>query len=245
MRQSALVKSRKHQRRFQIPSCAIVQPSTMMILSDKNSPLRTALRLETITIIWMVIEAIVAIGAGLAAHSLLLLAFGIDSGIELTSAIVVFRRFRLELNQKSESELRNARDVERKTALIAGYLLMLLSFYVIVQAIFGLVTRHAAETSAVGIAVAVVAAVGMPVLARAKLHVAGRIDSRSLRADAIETLTCGYFSWVLLAGLILNALAQWWWVDSVASLSIVPLLVREAREALSGKSCSGCDAAKQ
>jgi divalent metal cation (Fe/Co/Zn/Cd) transporter len=210
---------------------------------EQNSPLRTALRLETITIIWMVIEAIVAIGAELAARSLLLFAFGLDSGIELTSAIVVFLRFRFELNQESESDLSNARDVERKTARIAGYLLMLLSAYIIVQAIFGLVTQHAAETSAIGIAVAVVAAVGMPVLARAKLRVADKIDSRSLRADAIETLTCGYLSWVLLAGLTLNAVAKWWWTDSVASLAIIPLLVREAREALSGKSCSGCDAA--
>jgi hypothetical protein len=244
MRQSTLAESRKHQWRLQIPSCAIVQQLTMIIVSNKNFPLRTALRLEIITIIWMVIEAIVAIGAGLAARSLMLFAFGLDSAIELTSAIVVFRRFRFELNQESERDLRKARDVERKTARIAGYLLMLLSAYIVVQAIFGLMTRHAAETSAIGIAVAVVAAVGMPVLARAKLRVVGKIDSRSLRADAMETLTCGYLSWVLLAGLILNALTKWWWTDSVASLGIVPLLVREAREALSGGSCSGCDPAK-
>jgi divalent metal cation (Fe/Co/Zn/Cd) transporter len=70
------------------------------------------------------------------------------------------------------------------------------------------------------------------------------MDSRSLRADAIETLTCAYFSWVLLAGLLLNTLTRWWWIDSIAALVIVPLLVYEAREALSGESCSGCDEAK-
>lgn len=74
-----------------------------------------------------------------------------------------------------------------------------------VQAVLGLLTRHAAETSPIGIAVAIVAAVGMPVLAKAKSRVAGKIDSRSLRADTMETLSCGYLSWVLLAGLILNA----------------------------------------
>jgi divalent metal cation (Fe/Co/Zn/Cd) transporter len=204
---------------------------------EKNSLVRRALRLEIITVIWMVIEAVAAIGAGITARSLLLVAFGIDSGIELTSAILVFRRFRTE---KFAGNLADAGAIESKTARIAGYLLLLLSAYVVVQAVLGLLTRHAAETSRIGIAVAIVAAVGMPVLAKAKSRVAGKIDSRSLRADAMETLTCGYLSWVLLAGLILNAVTPWWWTDSVASLAIIPLLVREAREALSGERCSGC-----
>lgn len=206
---------------------------TEVIVSERKPLLRTAFRLEVITITWMVIEAVAAIGAGIAAGSLLLVAFGIDSGIELTSAIVVFRRFRFELNQRLESDLRNARDVERKTARITGYLLLLLSGYVIVQAVLGLVTRHSAETSPVGIAVAIIAALGMPVLAKAKLRLADKIDSRSLHADAMETLTCGYLSWILLIGLVLNALTSWWWIDSVASLAIIPLLIREGWEALS------------
>ena len=212
------------------------------IALERNSPLRTALRLEIITIPWMVIEAVAAIGAGIAARSLLLFAFGIDSGIELTSAIVVFRRFRFELNQKLESDLRRAREVERKTTRIAGYLLLLLSTYVVVQAVFGLATRHAAESSPVGIAVAIVAALAMPLLAKAKLRVANKIDSRSLRADAMETLTCGYLSWILLVGLALYAWAHWWWIDSVASLVIVPLLIREGWESFSSEDSSGyCD----
>jgi divalent metal cation (Fe/Co/Zn/Cd) transporter len=214
------------------------------IVLERNSPERTAVRLEIITIIWMVIEAAVAIGAGIAANSLLLVAFGIDSGIELASAIVVFRRFRIESNKKIATGLDHAKAIERKTAKIAGWLLLLLSAYVVVQAIFGLVTRHAAETSPIGIALAIIAALGMPLLAKAKLRIASRMDSRSLRADAIETLTCAYLSWVLLAGLLLNTLTRWWWIDSIAALVIVPLLVYEAREALSGESCSGCDEAK-
>jgi divalent metal cation (Fe/Co/Zn/Cd) transporter len=169
---------------------------------EKYSLVRRALRLEIVTIIWMVIEAVAAIGAGIAARSLLLVAFGIDSGIELTSAIVVYRRFCIE---KFAGNLAGAGAIESKTARIAGYLLLLLSAYVVVQAVLRLLTRHAAETSPIGIAVAIVAAVGMPVLAKAKSRVAGKIDSRSLRADAMETLSCGYLSLVLLAGLILNA----------------------------------------
>jgi divalent metal cation (Fe/Co/Zn/Cd) transporter len=189
----------------------------------------------------MIVEAVAAIGAGIAAGSLLLFAFGIDSGIELTSAILVFRRFRFELNEKLQSDVRSAGDIERKTARIAGYLLLLLSVYVFVQALSGLLTRHAAETSPVGIVIAIIAAFGMPVLAKAKLSVANQIGSRSLRADAMETLTCGYLAWVLLAGLVLNAATHWWWIDPLASLVIVPLLIREARQALSGETCGACE----
>jgi divalent metal cation (Fe/Co/Zn/Cd) transporter len=206
-------------------------------LLERSSALRTALRLEIITIVWMVIEAAVAIAAGIVARSLLLVAFGVDSAIELTSAVVVFRRFQIELHEKVATDLDNVEAVEDKTARIAGYLLFLLSAYVLVQAIFGLVTRHAAETSPVGIAVAIVAAIGMPFLAKAKLRVAEKIDSGALRADAMETLTCGYLSWLLLAGLVLNAITDWWWIDSVASLAIVPLLIREGFEAISGEQC--------
>jgi divalent metal cation (Fe/Co/Zn/Cd) transporter len=199
---------------------------------ERSSSLQTALRLEVITIVWMIIEALAAISAGIAARSLLLVAFGIDSGIELTSAIVVFRRFQIE---KFAGNVDEARAVERKTARIAGYLLLLLSAYVLVQAVVGLLTRHAAESSPVGLAVAVIAAIGMPVLAKAKLRVAAKIDSGALRADAMETLACGYLSWILLAGLVFNAVVHWWWIDSVASLGIVPLLAREARESLSSE----------
>jgi len=194
------------------------------IVSDRPSAVAMALRLEKITIVWMVVEAAAAVGAGIVAHSLLLVAFGIDSAIELASGIVVFKRFRVEAEQ-----------IERRTARIAGYLLLLLSVYVTIQAIVGLVNRHAAETSPIGIGVAVIAAVAMPVLARAKRRVADTINSRSLRADAMETLTCGYLSWILLVGLALNAATHWWWIDSAASLVIVPLLIREAFEAISGE----------
>jgi divalent metal cation (Fe/Co/Zn/Cd) transporter len=197
---------------------------------SRAKDLRLALLLTYITIVWMVIETAVALAAGIVAQSLLLVAFGIDSAIELGSAIVVFRRFRIESHEKFASGVFAAEAIERKSARIAGYLLFLLSAYVLLQAIFGLVTRHAAETSPIGIAVAIIAAIGMPFLAKAKLRVAGNIDSRSFRADAMETLTCGYLAWVLLAGLVLNALTHWWWIDSVASLAIVPLLIHEGWE---------------
>ena len=133
--------------------------------------------------------------------------------------------------------------MEQRAARIAGYLLYALSLYVVLQALYGLLHRHQAESSVWGIAVAVVAALGMPVLARAKIRIADEIGSKALRADAMETFTCGYLSWILLAGLLANSLIHWWWLDSAASLLIVPLLWREAREAVSGEGCGcHCDA---
>src|SRR5947208_17051167 len=157
----------------------------------------------------MVIVAFVAVRADIAARRLLLLAFGIDSAIELASAIVVFRRFWIESKKRFVIGLDHAKAIERRTSRIAGYLLLLLAAYVFVHAIFGLVTRHAAETSLIGIAVAIIAAVGMPLRAKAQLRVVSKIDSLSLRADAMETLTCGYLAWILLLGLALNALTSW------------------------------------
>ena len=197
--------------------------------AELQAGLQAGLRLEAVSLVWVVVEAAVSIGAGISAGSLLLTAFGVDSVVELASAALLFRRLR---RQASGNVTGGA--AEQKTARMAGLLLYALSVYVVAQAVSGLARRHQAGTAWAGIAVAVVAAFGMPVLARAKLRVAKQIGSRALRADAMETLTCGYLSWALLAGLAANALLHWWWLDSAAALAVVPLLVREGREAASG-----------
>jgi len=199
--------------------------------------LKDGLRLEGASIAWMVVEAAVSVGAGVAAGSLLLVAFGADSVIELVSAAVLFRRLRLEADGRLADEPA-IEAVERKAARIAGYLLYALSLYVVAQAAYGLTHRHRAETSWVGITIALVAALGMPLLAKAKLQVADRIGSRALRADAMETFTCGTLSWALLAGLAASAAWHWWWLDGVTALAIVPLLLKEGREAVTGE--CGC-----
>jgi len=203
---------------------------------ERNRVVRTALRLEIVTILWMIIEAGASIVAGLGARSLLLVAFGIDSGIELISAIVLFWRFKRE-TVGGLAGIETTEKLERKASRIGGWLLYLLSAYVVIQAAYGLISRHSAEKSWLGIGIAIVAASGMPFLAKAKLRIADQIQSRALRADTMETVTCGYLAWVLLAGLVVNALTHWWWLDSVASLAIVPLLLREAKEALNGSCC--------
>jgi hypothetical protein len=195
--------------------------------------LRRALRLEAWTLAWMAVEAAASLGTGIAARSLLLIAFGADSSIELLSAGVLFHRLRSEYRgQHVGGEILEAR--ERRASRIAGWLLYVLAAYVVAQAVWGLAHRQQADISPAGIAIAVVAALGMPLLARAKLRVANRIGSPALRADAMETITSGYMSWVLLGGLAANALVQCWWLDSAVSLLIVPILLREAHEAATG-----------
>lgn len=205
-----------------------------MSVTTGGPGLTAGLRLEAVSIVWMVAEAAVSVGAGIAAGSLLLVAFGVDSVIEMISAILLFWRLRRQaLGLLPDEEAIEA--LERKVARVAGFLLYALSVYVVAQAVYGLTHRRQAETSWTGIAVAVIAAFGMPLLARAKIRVADAIGSRALRADAMETFTCGYLSWALLAGLAANALLHWWWLDSAAALAVVPLLIKEAREALTGE----------
>ena len=188
-----------------------------------------ALRLEAVTIAWMV-EA-VCIGAGVAAKSLLLVAFGVDSLVELGSACLLYWRLSREARTVPGGDA-SVEAVERRTAKIGGYLLYALGLYVIVQSIYGLSHRYSAKESWWGIAITVVAAVGMPIVAKAKLRLADEIGSRALRADAAETLTCGYLAVATLAGLLANAILRWWWLDSVAALLLVPFLVKEGREAI-------------
>lgn len=199
--------------------------------SSRAAGVRLALRLEILTIVWMIIEALGSVGAGVIAGSLLLLAFGVDSVIELISAcLLLWRLRREEVNHNDPS----VEVVEQKVSRASGYLLYALSAYVVLQAVYGLTHRHQTETSWLGMIIAVAAAFGMPVLAKAKIRAADQIGSRALRADAMETFTCGYLSWVLLGGLAANALLHLWWLDAIASLVIVPFLLKEAREASTG-----------
>ena len=199
--------------------------------------MQVALRLEALTLVWMVLEASGSLGAGVLAHSVLLLAFGVDSIIELASAGLLYYRLSKEA-RAAPGDMASVKALEEKASRISGWLLYALALYVVLQSGYGLLHRHTAETSLLGLGVAAVAAFGMPLLARAKLRIADAIGSKALRADAMETFTCGFLSWVLLAGLAANAIVHWWWLDSVAALALVPFLVKEGREAISGE--CGC-----
>jgi divalent metal cation (Fe/Co/Zn/Cd) transporter len=207
-------------------------------ICERSEDLRLALLLTYITIGWMTIEGAAALLLGWASKSLLLEAFGIDSVIELFSAAVLLWRLRVEAGGTATSE--HVDLVEHRAARLVGYSLYALVAYVLLNSGYGLfIARRVTDTheSVWGILIGVVAKVGMPILAGYKLIVAARLNSRALRADAVESIVCGYLSIVLIVGLAATRILGWWWLDSVAALALIPFLIKEAREAVSG----GCD----
>jgi divalent metal cation (Fe/Co/Zn/Cd) transporter len=194
-----------------------------------------AFQLEWVTIIWMMVETAVAIGAGIAAHSLLLFAFGTDSVIEIVSACVLIWRLSVELRRGRDF----SEAAERRASRIAGALLFALALYVVAAAAWGLWQHQGAEFSTPGLILTVAAIPIMYVLSRQKLALAEQLGSRALRADAIESITCGWLSFVVVIGLVAQLALAAWWVDSVASLAIVYFLFKEGREAWNGGDC--CD----
>jgi divalent metal cation (Fe/Co/Zn/Cd) transporter len=202
-------------------------------VSDRQILVREAFRLEWFTIGWMTIEALVAITAGVTAGSLVLLAFGLDSVIELASAGVLMWRLFVELRHGQEF----SETAERTASRIGGALLLLLAAYVTVAAVWRLWTGGGEEFSWPGFVVALVAIPAMRYLAQRKIAIADQIGSRALRADAIEAVTCGWLSFVVVVTLAAQWLFGAWWIDGVGSLAIVWLLVKEGREAWSGDDC--------
>jgi divalent metal cation (Fe/Co/Zn/Cd) transporter len=182
----------------------------------------------------MILEAAVGIGAGVAARSIALIAFGLDSVIELVSAMVVLARLRAEHRDPTMTAEQVER-AERGASRVVGWSLLLLAAYVVIHSAYILLTRAAPETSPVGIVLAVAALIVMPALVRTKRRTASAIGSAALRGDAAENVVCAYMAAALLAGLVLRAAFGWWWADPVAALGIVYFIVREGREALAGE----------
>jgi divalent metal cation (Fe/Co/Zn/Cd) transporter len=196
----------------------------------RTRDLRKGIQLEAITIGWMLIEGAVAIVAGVVAGSALLIAFGLDSAIEMMSGGILLRRLSIE-EKSSSTEQARVMQAERRAAWATGVLLGLLCLYVIATSILGLVFARRPELSIAGMILATAAVVGMPALARAKRRIAARIDSGALRADAACSMTCAYMAGMALVGLTIHAITGWWWTEYVAALGLLYWLVSEAREA--------------
>ena len=209
---------------------------------SRDALVRRALRLEQVSVAWMVVEGGASIAAGLLAHSVALIGFGFDSALELISAIALYRRLGAELRA---GDVEAAERAERSALRIVGVTLLLLAAYIVLDAGRTLWTRSEPARSPVGLAVAVVALAAMPLLGRAKLRVGRAIGSRALVADAKETFACAWSSGATVVGVGLHAALGWWWADPVAALVMVPLVIREGREALEEargvEGCSSCD----
>lgn len=183
-------------------------------------------RLEYATISWNCVEGVVAIGSGLAAGSIALVGFGLDSFIEVFAAGVVLWRMLGATEQREQRALR-----------LIALTFFALALYLAVDASHDLITTTRPRTSTIGIVVTVVSLIVMPLLARAKRDAGRQLGNAALIADAAETKLCAYLSASVLTGLVLHAAFGWWWADPLAALVIAVLAVREGREAWRGESC--------
>ena len=185
---------------------------------------RRALRLEYTTVGWNTLEAAVALAAGVAAGSIALVGFGLDSAIEVFSASVVIWQLR------GASEAR-----ERRALRLIGLTFFALAAYVGFESLRDLFTQSRSETSVPGVVVSAAALIVMPTLAWAKRRTGRALGSRTILADAAETLFCAWLAAATLAGLLLNATLGWWWADPVAGLVIAAFAIKEGREAFDGE----------
>ena len=185
--------------------------------------------IEAVSIIWMIIEAGVAISAGLIAHSLTLVAFGADSIIELVAGVVLLWRLLIEVKGAS---LERVKQAERTASWVVGIALMLLAIYIVVAAIHELWTRQGAESSPMGIGLAIVSTVLMIYLSRAKKRIGEEIGSNALKADGSCSIVCAYMAIIVLVGAALTALFGWWWIDSIISFGLTYFVVKEGMEAI-------------
>ncbi len=204
-----------------------------MMTLPRGRLLSRGLRLEYVTVSWNILEGLVAMGAGLAAGSIALIGFGVDSFVETISGGVLIWRLSSEVRGNLDEDA--IERVERRAERLVGVAFLLLAAYVAFEAIRSLLIQDEPRASPIGIALTTLSIVVMLWLARAKRHTGEALGSRALIADAQQTYACWYLSGVTLSGLALNAAFGLWWADPVAALGIVVLLVREGIEAVRGE----------
>jgi divalent metal cation (Fe/Co/Zn/Cd) transporter len=181
---------------------------------------------------WHIVEFAIAVGAGVAAGSIALVAFGVDSLIEVAAGLAIVWRF-------SGSRLASATS-ERRAQQVIAISYFLLAAYVTVESIRDLAAGNEPGVSWVGIGLAAVTAPTMPLLARAKRRVGHALGSAATVGEGGQNMICAYLSLALLVGLLANALVGWWWADPIAALVIGAVAAREGVESWRGEAC--CDA---
>lgn len=204
--------------------------------SNRRLYVEQAKRLALITIGWNLLEGAAALYLGFAACSVALLGFGLDSVIETASAAIVAWRFWSE-QYKQE----NIEQIERRAAKAVGVLLMCLAAFVVLDAV-GKLSGFAqpAKESLFGIMLTIVALIVMPLLAQAKYKAAASLESKALKGEAFQSVTCAWLAGSTLLGLVLNLAFHWSWADPLAALLFVPAIIKEGLEALKGELCADC-----
>lgn len=213
------------------------QPSAQPT-STRRGDVRQGIWIELATILWMTIEASVALSVGFATRSVSLQGFGMDSIVELIAGGILLWRLLVEQRGGSVERVEQA---ERRAAWVTAISLFALAVYIVGDSALTFLTRTKTEASWWGVGLAIAAAILMPLLWQGKLRVAKRIGSAALKADAACSVTCAYMSLTLLVGLFLNRIFGWWWADPLAALVLIYFLVQEGREALhearTGEAC--------
>jgi divalent metal cation (Fe/Co/Zn/Cd) transporter len=199
--------------------------SVVSIEVERVGNVRRGRLLAYLTIGWNSLEGIIAVGAGIFAGSVALIGFGVDSVIEVSSGAIILWR----LAAGEHRELLALR--------LVGLSFLALAAYVAFDAVKSLIFVEQSERTYIGVAIAALSLVVMPLLAREKRRVAMRLNSRAMTADSRQTEICAYLSAILLGGLGLNALFGFWWADPIAALVMVPIILKEGIDALRGKSC--------
>lgn len=200
--------------------------------ADRTHLLRRGLRLEWLTVGWNIIEGVIAIGAALAAGSVALLGFGIDSFVESSSGAVLIWRLRAESRFADEQRIES---VERRAQRLVAGSLFVLAAYITADAVLALARREHPEPSPVGVTLAAISLAVMWLLAREKRRTAIALGSRAMEADAFQTTACWWLSLIVLAGLGANGAFGWWWADPVAALGAAVFIAREGLEAWRGE----------
>ena len=198
---------------------------------DRTRLVRRARLLAWAGIGWHVAEFAIAIGAGVAASSIALIGFGVDSLIESVAGLIVVWRF---ADRRSHSQA-----AERRAQQLIALSFYVLAAYVSFEAVRALLGGDHPEASWVGIGLAAVTAPTMPLLARAKRRVGDQLGSSATVSEGAQNMICAYLSVALLVGLGANALLGWWWADPLTALLIAAVALREGRQSWRGDAC--CD----
>jgi divalent metal cation (Fe/Co/Zn/Cd) transporter len=200
-------------------------------MQTRQDHVLTAIRLEYFTVGYNILEGLVALALGGVANSVALIGFGLDSFVETFSGFVVLRRFR------TEAAGHCAEEAEAKALKYVGWSFLILAAYIAIDAAHKLITAARPHPSTPGIVLAALSLVIMPVLANRKHRAGQRLASAALVSDSKQTIACTFLSGFLLIGLVLNAAFGWWWADPIGALAMLPWLIQEGREALSGRAC--------
>jgi divalent metal cation (Fe/Co/Zn/Cd) transporter len=203
-------------------------------LVDRTKIALRGKRLEYLTLAWNTVEGLVAVGLGAIAGSIALVGFGLDSFIELVSGTALL--WRMSVDADALHRERN----ERRALRIVGLCFLFLAAYMAYESGSDLLFRRAPQHSVPGVLLACVSLVAMPLLSRAKRKVGHELRSVAMEADAKQSEFCAYLSGILLFGLLMNVLFDFWWADPVAALLMVPIIAREGVAALRGRGCADC-----